>query len=76
MFKQLFVGSTSLVFISDFANMKVKILNILWYACKQTLNESCVKSYILMKFECRIELRCVRRVFLNGCAIGDVCATI
>jgi len=56
--------------------MKVKVLNILWYVCKQTYNESCIKSEILIKLEYKIELRCIGRVFLNGCAIGDVCTTI
>jgi len=39
------------VLTSDFANMKVKVLNILWHVCKQTFNENCVESGILMKFE-------------------------
>jgi len=38
------MDSTSLVLTSDFANMKVKVLNILWYVCKQTFNESCIES--------------------------------
>jgi len=47
--------------------MKVKVLNILWYVCKQTFNESCIKSYILMKFEYGIALRCIKEAFLyNG----------
>jgi len=64
------------VFTSDLANMKVKVLNILWYVCKQTLNESCIKSWILMKFEWNLVMRYIRKVILNGCAIGNVCATI
>jgi len=70
------MGSTSLIFTSDFANMKVKVLNILWYVCKQTFNESCIESHILMKFEWILAMRFIRKVILNGCAIGFVCATM
>ena len=38
------MDSTSLVFTSDLANIKVKVLNIQWYVCKQTFNESGIKS--------------------------------
>jgi len=70
------MDSTSLVFTSDLANIKVKVLNIQWYICKQTLNESCIKSWILMEFEWNLAMRCIRKVILYGCAIGFVCATI
>jgi len=70
------MDSTSLVFTSDFANMKVKVLNILWYVCKQTFNERCIKSQILMKFERNIAMRHIRKVIINGCAIECVCATV
>jgi len=63
------------MFTSDFANMKVKASNILWRIYKQTYDESGIQSIILMKSEQILAMRCIGKVILNGCAIGDVCAT-
>jgi len=70
------MDSTSLICTSDFANRKVKVLNILWRVCKQTFNESCIKSWILMKLERRLAMRYIIKVILNGYAKRYVCATI
>ena len=55
--------------------IKGQRLDILWYVCKQTFSEECIKSVILMKLEGKISLRCMRNMILNNGSKGDVCAT-
>ena len=61
--------------MSYFVIIKEHILDILWYVCKQTSSEECIKGVILMKLECKIGLRCMRNMILNNHSKGDVCAT-
>ena len=61
--------------MSYFVIIKGQILGILWYVCKQTSSEECIKVIILMKLECKIDLRCMRNIILNYHSKGDVCAT-
>jgi len=62
--------------MSYFVIIKGQILYILWYVCKQTFSEECLKVLILMKLECKIGLRYFRNIILNSHSKGDVCATI
>jgi len=62
--------------MSYFVIIKEQILDILWYVCKQTSSELCIKIVILMKLECKIGLRCIRNIILNVYSKGGVCATI
>ena len=55
--------------------IKGQILDILWYVCKQTSSEECIKVVILMKLEDKIGLRCSRNMILNVYSKGNVCAT-
>ena len=62
--------------MSYFVIIKEHILYILWNVCKQTSSEECIKVMVLMKLECKIDLRCVRNMILNNNSKGDVCATV
>jgi len=59
-----------------FVIIKELILDILWFVCKQTSSEECIKVVFLMKLECKIGLRCIRNMILNNNSKGYVCATI
>jgi len=63
------------MFISYLANMKVKVLNILWRVYKQTYVENGIQNIVLMKSERILAMRCIGKVILNGCAVGNVRAT-
>ena len=62
--------------MSYFVIIKEQILYILWYVCKQTSSEECLKLMILMKLGCKIGLRSIRNMILNNYSKGDVCATV
>ena len=61
--------------MSYFVIIKGQILYILWYVCKQTFVEECIKVLILMKLECKIGLCYIGNIVLNNDSKGDVRAT-